>query len=118
MVPECIQPALKVIFKEVKQKLTSTLPSTGLKPFFMVTADKSTINRRTCQTILISFIFQGEKTVVPIGAPVVYTGAEGGCSEELAFQICNSIKKNLQISDGDLKMIAGKWKLYITRFIL
>ena len=59
------------ICQKIKETLLQPLKITGLAPHFWATADKSRINRRTNQCILIIAMYEGKSTVFPVGAPVV-----------------------------------------------
>lgn len=73
----------------------------------MITADKVTINRRQCQTVLAILTIDGEKQVVPVGAPLVYDGSEGGSSIVLAHQMFEVLSNNWQLPEPHLEVIAG-----------
>ena len=60
------------ICQKIKETLLQPFKSTGLAPHFWATADKSTINLRTNQCILVIAMYEGKSTVFPVGAPVVY----------------------------------------------
>lgn len=96
-----------VLYKEIREEVMRPNPATALPPFMMLVADKATINRRTCQTVLSVVTIEGEKTALPVGAPLVYDGAEGGTASELAQQITTTLLQNWQLPETHLQMIAG-----------
>lgn len=97
----------EVVYQEIQEAIVKPNPATALPPFIMLLADKATINRRTCQTILGVVTIDGEKVELPVGAPLVYEGTEGGTSAQLADQIIKTLQQNWQLPDSHLQMIAG-----------
>ena len=99
--------AAEHVKKMLGSMLLKPLPSTGLPPFLMVTADKATINRRSSQATLILATIDGERRYIPAGSPLVYAGEEGGLAEELINKMLKTITDCLCIPESHLQMIAG-----------
>ena len=49
----------------------------------------------------------GKKAALPVRAPLVYDGTEGGLSMYLATQIFDTLIKNIHLEEDDLQRIAG-----------
>ena len=93
--------------------MKETLPSTGLKPHFLMAIDKSTPYRDTNHAILIIMPVNGRRVAVPMDAPLVYKiddegDITGGSGVDLAHQAVESVKKNLEFESEDLSYIRGK----------
>ena len=93
--------------------LKKAFPSTGLKPHFLMSVNKSTCHRDTNHAILIIMPVNGRRVAVPMDAPLVYKiDDEGDITEgsgvDLAHQSVESVKKNLEFESKDLSYIRVK----------
>ena len=96
--------------------LTTVLISTGLKPHFGITCDKSTPGRETNHAIMVLLCVNGVRKAVPVGAPKVYDATDnrihGGLAENLAEQLVRSLTDFTLSGDEILHQLMGN-KLYI-----
>ena len=93
--------------------LKETLPSTGLKPHFLMAIDKSTAHRDTDHAVLIIMLVNRRRVAVLVDAPLVYKiddegDITGGSGVDLVHETIESVKKNLDFESKDLSYIRGK----------
>ena len=111
--------------KQTSAYLHKPLKSTGMQPHFSVAVDKSTPHRDTNQAIMVLVPFKGTRHSMPIDAPLVYKyskdddAVQGGSGRDLANQIFDVMKNNLQLHNDDFHFLRGRHNFFvISRFII
>ena len=65
---------------------------------------------------MILIPFEGKRLSVPVDAPIVYGFSktegqiQGGSGQDLAEQVYDTLKKNLNLSAADLLFLRGKYR--------
>ena len=129
-----LQAATVIVFKRIFEALTTSHKSTGVPPHFRVTVDKATPARNTVQCILLIAVYNGQKTVYPVGAPQVYRSTniseasdlstsdedfdepeegdtsyiEGGLSQNLVEDIESRLTEKLNLTKDNLRFLTGE----------
>lgn len=90
------------------------LPSTGFRPHFGVTCDKSTPGRETNHGIMLLLNVNGVRCAVPVGAPKVYRVVEGevvgNTASELGNQVLDTLLEYALLDEKCLEQLMGKFK--------
>ena len=104
----------------LKEFLSSKFPSTGFKPHFGTTCDKSTPGRETNQAILLLVMHKGKRVAIPLGSPKVYEPDEnnpgqitGGSAFDLGEQVFNTLLEYALLSPESLSYNMGRLFIYI-----
>lgn len=99
------------LYKRTNSILTTPLVSTGLRPHFCTTSDKSTPIKVSNHAIMVLTVVDGEKVAIPIAAPPVYEFSNsqitGGTASHLADQVIASLHTNANISQDSLSFLVG-----------
>ena len=97
MFPDLVKCMLSVINKEIRNVMTTCLPSTGLPPHYYLTLDKATVNKRKNQAVIICPMVEGKRIPIAVAAPEVYSrndvgGIVGGSAQDSGTQALDLIE--------------------------
>ena len=102
MFSHLIKCMLSVINQKTPEVMTTCLPSTGIPPHYYMTLDKTIVNMRTNQAVIVCPMIEGRRIPIAVAAPLVYSpdnnsGVTGGSAEDSGIQALNLLRNKYGI---------------------